>query len=45
MIPLLILGLLKEKPKSYGYKLLVNMEANYFRYFVRFTKGSLYYHL
>lgn len=45
MIPLLILGLLKEKPASYGYELLSDMEANYFQYFVKFTKGSFYYNL
>lgn len=45
MIPLLILGLLKEKPASYGYELLAYMEASYFQYFVRFTKGSFYYNL
>lgn len=45
MIPLLILGLLKEQPASYGYELLAKMEANYFEYFVRFTKGSFYYNI
>lgn len=45
MIPLLILGLLKEKPQSYGYELLADMEANYFQYLVRFTKGSFYYNI
>lgn len=45
MIPLLILGLLKEKPESYGYELLADMQANYFQYFVRFTKGSFYYNM
>lgn len=45
MIPLLILGLLKERPESYGYELLADMEANYFQYFVRFTKGSFYYNM
>ncbi|OJG46686.1 hypothetical protein RV04_GL001114 [Enterococcus hermanniensis] len=39
------MGLLKEKPESYGYELLAYMEANYFQYFVRFTKGSFYYNL
>lgn len=45
MIPLLILGLLKEKPASYGYELLADMKANYFHYFVQFTKGSFYYNM
>lgn len=45
MIPLLILGLLKEQPASYGYELLAKMEANYYEYFVRFTKGSFYYNI
>ncbi|MDU5509423.1 helix-turn-helix transcriptional regulator [Enterococcus gilvus] len=45
MIPLLILGLLQEMPESYGYELLAEMKANYFQYFVRFTKGSFYYNI
>lgn len=45
VIPLLILGLLKEKPQSYGYELLVEMKKNYFQYFVRFTQGSFYYNI
>lgn len=45
MIPLLILGLLKQKPGSYGYELLVLMEDRHYKYIVNFTKGSFYYNL
>lgn len=45
MIPLLILGLLKENPGSYGYELLALMEERHYKYIVNFTKGSFYYNL
>lgn len=45
MIPLLILGLLKQNPGSYGYELLALMEERHYKYIVNFTKGSFYYNL
>lgn len=45
MIPLIILGLLKQNPGSYGYELLALMDLRYYKYIVNFTKGSFYYHL
>jgi DNA-binding PadR family transcriptional regulator len=45
LIPLLILGLLKQNPGSYGYELLALMEENHYKYIVNFTKGSFYYNL
>lgn len=45
MIPLLILGLLKQNPGSYGYELLGLMEERHYKYIVSFTKGSFYYNL
>ena len=45
MIPLLILGLLKQNPGSYGYELLALMKKNHYKYIVNFTKGSFYYNL
>ncbi|MCB2308488.1 PadR family transcriptional regulator [Clostridium estertheticum] len=45
MIPLLILGLLKQSPGSYGYELLALMEERHYKYIVNFTKGSFYYNL
>lgn len=45
MIPLLILGLLKENPGSYGYELLTLMQERYFEYVIHFTKGSFYYNI
>lgn len=45
MIPLLILGLIKQNPGSYGYELLSLMEERHYRYIVNFTKGSFYYNL
>lgn len=45
MIPLLILGLLKQHPGSYGYELLALMEKRHYKYIVNFTKGSFYYNL
>ncbi|MBZ9685732.1 PadR family transcriptional regulator [Clostridium estertheticum] len=45
MIPLLILGLLKQNPGSYGYELLALMEERHHKYIVNFTKGSFYYNL
>lgn len=45
MIPLLILGLIKENPGSYGYELLSLMEERHYKYVVNFTKGSFYYNL
>lgn len=45
MIPLLILGLLKQNPGSYGYELLALMEEKHYKYIVNFTKGSFYYNL
>lgn len=45
MIPLLILGLLKQKPGSYGYELLTLMEERHYKYIVNLTKGSFYYNL
>lgn len=45
MIPLLILGLLKQNPGSYGYELLALMEERHYKYIVSFTKGSFYYNL
>ncbi|MFN1877988.1 helix-turn-helix transcriptional regulator [Clostridioides difficile] len=45
MIPLLILGLLKQNPNSYGYELLALMEKKHYKYIVNFTKGSFYYNL
>ncbi|QAA32184.1 PadR family transcriptional regulator [Clostridium manihotivorum] len=45
MIPLLILGLIKQNPGSYGYQLLSLMEERHYKYIVNFTKGSFYYNL
>jgi DNA-binding PadR family transcriptional regulator len=45
LIPLLILGLLKQIPGSYGYELLALMEERHYNYIVNFTKGSFYYNL
>ena len=45
MIPLLIFGLLKLNPGSYGYELLALMEDRHYKYIVNFTKGSFYYNL
>ncbi|MBP1925616.1 DNA-binding PadR family transcriptional regulator [Sedimentibacter acidaminivorans] len=45
MIPLLILGLLKQNSGSYGYELLALMEERHYKYIVNFTKGSFYYNL
>jgi DNA-binding PadR family transcriptional regulator len=45
LIPLLILGLLKQNPGSYGYELLALMEGRHYKYIVNFTKGSFYYNL
>ena len=45
MIPLLILGLIKQNPGSYGYELLSLMEERHYKYIVNFTKGSFYYNL
>lgn len=45
MIPLLILGLLKQNQGSYGYELLSLMEERHYKYIVNFTKGSFYYNL
>ena len=45
MIPLLILGLIKQNPDSYGYELLSLMEERHYKYIVNFTKGSFYYNL
>ncbi|CEK33906.1 MAG: PadR family transcriptional regulator [Paraclostridium sordellii] len=45
MIPLLILGLLKQNPGSHGYELLALMEERHYKYVVSFTKGSFYYNL
>lgn len=45
MIPLLILGLLKQNPGSHGYELLTLMEERHYKYIVNFTKGSFYYNL
>lgn len=45
MIPLLILGLIKQNPGSYGYELLSLMEERHYRYIVNFTKGSFYYNI
>lgn len=45
MIPLLILGLLKQVPGSSGYELLRLMNERHYKYIVNFTKGSFYYHL
>ncbi|MGX7417324.1 PadR family transcriptional regulator [Carnobacterium gallinarum] len=45
MIPLLILGLLKEHPGTYGYELLSLMKDRNYKYVVNFTKGSFYYNL
>lgn len=45
MIPLLILGLIKQNQGSYGYELLSLMEERHYRYIVNFTKGSFYYNL
>ena len=45
MIPLLILGLIKQNPGSYGYELLLLMEERHYKYIVNFTKGSFYYNL
>ncbi|WP_017473110.1 PadR family transcriptional regulator [Amphibacillus jilinensis] len=45
MIPLLILGLLKQNPGSYGYELLALMKKRHYKYIVNFTKGSFYYNL
>ncbi|AWV82227.1 PadR family transcriptional regulator [Clostridium acetobutylicum] len=40
-----MLGLLKQKPGSYGYELLALMEERHYKYIVNFTKGSFYYNL
>jgi len=45
LIPLLILGLIKQNPGSYGYELLSLMEERHYRYIVNFTKGSFYYNI
>lgn len=45
MIPLLILGLIKQNPGSYGYELLSLMEERHYKYIVNFTKGSFYYNI
>ena len=45
LIPLLILGLIKQNPGSYGYELLSLMEERHYKYIVNFTKGSFYYNL
>jgi len=45
LIPLLILGLLKQNLGSYGYELLALMEDRHYKYIVNFTKGSFYYNL
>ena len=45
MIPLLILGLIKQNPGSYGYELLSLMDERHYKYIVNFTKGSFYYNL
>lgn len=45
MIPLLILGLIKENPGAHGYELLSLMEERHYKYIVNFTKGSFYYHI
>jgi DNA-binding PadR family transcriptional regulator len=45
LIPLLILGLLKQNPGSYGYELLAFMKERHYKYIVNFTKGSFYYNL
>lgn len=45
MIPLLILGLLIQKPGAHGYELLSLMEKRNYKYIVNFTKGSFYYNL
>lgn len=45
MIPLLILGLLKQNPGSYGYELLALMKERHYKYIVNYTKGSFYYNL
>ncbi|MGY3777980.1 PadR family transcriptional regulator [Isobaculum melis] len=45
MIPLIILGLLKQHPGAHGYELLALMEERHYQYIVNFTKGSFYYHL
>lgn len=45
MIPLLILGLIKQNQGSYGYELLSLMEERHYRYIVNFTKGSFYYNI
>ncbi|MCM3549146.1 transcriptional regulator, PadR-like family [Niallia circulans] len=45
MIPLLILGLLKEKPGSYGYELLAIMNERHYKFVVNYTKGSFYYNI
>ena len=45
MIPLLILGLLKERPGSYGYELLTLMNERHYKFVVNYTKGSFYYNI
>ncbi|MDV4149384.1 helix-turn-helix transcriptional regulator [Clostridium sp. AL.422] len=45
MIPLLILGLLKQNPGAHGYELLTLMEEQHFKFIVNYTKGSFYYNL
>lgn len=45
MIPLIILGLLKQRAHAYGYELLSLMEERHYQYIVNFTKGSFYYNL
>lgn len=45
MIPLIILGLLKQHPGAHGYELLALMKERHYQYIVHFTKGSFYYNL
>jgi len=45
MIPFLILGLLQERPGSYGYELLASLKQRHYDYVIHFTKGSFYYNL
>ncbi|MFV0559202.1 MAG: PadR family transcriptional regulator [Enterococcus sp.] len=45
MIPLLILGLIKETPGTHGYEMLLRMKERNYKYVVNYTKGSFYYNL
>lgn len=45
MIPLLILGLLQQRPTATGYELLSYLRTHHLNYVIHVTKGSFYYNL